>query len=105
MDRTLKSFLVIVIVCWCCMSATPAGAMIVFDNGTPSKSGGFLSDNDGGVRFADDFVFGAPEVFNGIRFWGFYSPTDTPPLTISLRRCSMEMLRDFLMGEMFWRRA
>ncbi len=80
MNRTLKSFSVIVIVCWCCLSVTPAGAMIVFDNGTPSKSGGFLSDNDGGVRFADDFVFAAPEVFNGIRFWGFYSPTDTPPL-------------------------
>jgi hypothetical protein len=71
---------VIVFVCWCCLLVTPAGAQIVYDNGTPSKSGGFLSDNDGGVRFADDFVFAAPETFGGIRFWGFYSPTDTPPL-------------------------
>ena len=80
MNRTLRLHYVFVFLCWCCLAVTPAGAQIVYDNGTPSKSGGVLSDNDGDVRFADDCVFAAAEVFNGIRFWGFYSPTDTPPL-------------------------
>jgi hypothetical protein len=80
MNRNLQSFLVIVSVCWCCLSVTPAVAQIVYDNGTPNKEGGFLSDNDAGVRFADDFRFGTPTLFNAIRFWGFYSPTDTPPV-------------------------
>jgi hypothetical protein len=80
MNRNIQPCLVIVSVCWSCLFVTPARAQIVYDNGTPNKEGGFLSDNDGGVRFADDFRFGAPTQFNGIRFWGFYSPSDTPPV-------------------------
>jgi hypothetical protein len=81
MDRSSKLLLAIPYVCGCWFFVTPAGAQVVFDNGTPSKSGGFVSDNDAGVRFADDFVFAVPETFGGIRFWGFYSPSDTPPLS------------------------
>jgi hypothetical protein len=80
MNRVRKMFLAIAIICWCFLLVTPAAAQIVYDNGTPNTEGGFLSDNDGGVRFADDFRFGAPTQFNGIRFWGFYSPSDTPPV-------------------------
>jgi len=56
----------------------PTRAAIIYDNGTPSLSGGFLSDDDSGVRFADDFTLAAPSVVNAVRFWGVYSPTNTP---------------------------
>jgi hypothetical protein len=57
---------------------TPARSAIIYDNGTPSLSGGFLSDDDTVFRFADDFILASPSVVNAIRFWGAYSPTDTP---------------------------
>jgi hypothetical protein len=56
----------------------PAGAAIVYDNGTPSTMGAFLSDDDSGFRFADDFSFAGPSLVNAIRFWGVYAPSNTP---------------------------
>jgi hypothetical protein len=64
-----------------CICVCRADAQIVFDNGTPSKSGGFISDASAGVRFADDFVLAGPATLGAIRFWGFYPPTDTPSAT------------------------
>ena len=61
-----------------CLVASTARADVIFDNGAPSKSGGFLSDIDANVRFADDFVLAGPATINALRFWGFYSPTGTP---------------------------
>ena len=80
--RPLQSSLILLIAgITLCFGQSTALAIVVFDNGVQSKSGGFLSDVDASVRFADDFTLAAPELVNAIRFWGFYSPTDTPPAT------------------------
>ena len=39
-----------------------------------ASRGGFSAT----YRFADDFTLAGPETINAIRFWGGYSPTDTP---------------------------
>jgi hypothetical protein len=62
----------------CFVLVTPAGAAIVYDNGAPSQTGAFLSDDDSGFRFADDFLFASPNLVNAIRFWGVYFPSNTP---------------------------
>jgi hypothetical protein len=61
-----------------CLFVSTARADVIFDNGVPSKSGGFLSDSDSGVGFADDFLLAGPATINAIRYWGFYAPTSTP---------------------------
>jgi len=76
-----KLALISAVVWWSCIWLGRADAQIIFDNGVPSKSGGFTSDDASGFRFADDFVLASPEMFNTIRFWGIYGPTDTPPAT------------------------
>jgi hypothetical protein len=62
------------------LSARPAAAQVVYDNGSSDHISGTYSDTGFPNNLADTFSFAAPTSFNTVEWVGAYAPSNTPPL-------------------------
>jgi hypothetical protein len=67
------------------MTALPAVANVIYNNGVPDLQAGWLSDAAGSVNgfydyleAADDFVLGSAVLLTDVHWWGAYATSNTP---------------------------
>lgn len=61
------------------ITARPAAAQVVYDNGGPDHVSAFFSDLSTDFFLAETFTLGSPASFNTVQWFGLYSASNTPP--------------------------